>query len=69
MLRLDILTCKLDIFTTGSTHSEMLKLQNEKLKAMDVKETLRRLETSLSFVKNNVSMTAAKLAIQSLNMQ
>ncbi|KAM0001269.1 putative Lon, substrate-binding domain, PUA-like superfamily [Helianthus debilis subsp. tardiflorus] len=54
---------------SGSTHSEMLKLQNEKLKAMDVKETLRRLETSLSFVKNNVSMTAAKLAIQSLNMQ
>ncbi|KAI7756194.1 hypothetical protein M8C21_032400 [Ambrosia artemisiifolia] len=54
---------------SGSTHSEMLKLQNEKLKAMDVKETLQRLETSLSFVKNNVSMTAAKLAIQSLNMQ
>ncbi|KAL8225964.1 hypothetical protein R6Q57_018521 [Mikania cordata] len=54
---------------SGSTHSEMLKLQEEKLKAMDVKETLQRLETSLSFVKSNVSMTAAKLAIQSLNMQ
>ncbi|XP_076932191.1 uncharacterized protein LOC143597632, partial [Bidens hawaiensis] len=54
---------------SGSTHSEMIKLQNEKLKAMDVKETLQRLETCLSFVKNNVSMTAAKLAIQSLNMQ
>ncbi|KAI3763098.1 hypothetical protein L1987_53548 [Smallanthus sonchifolius] len=54
---------------SGSTHSEMIKLQKEKLKAMDIKETLERLETSLSFVKNNVSMTAAKLAIQSLNMQ
>ncbi|KAK1427587.1 hypothetical protein QVD17_16275 [Tagetes erecta] len=54
---------------SGSTHSEMLKLQNEKLKAMDIKETFQRLETSLSYVKNNVSMTAAKLAIQSLNMQ
>ncbi|XP_076920933.1 uncharacterized protein LOC143582195 [Bidens hawaiensis] len=54
---------------SGSTHSEMIKLQNEKLKAMDVKETLQRFETCLSFVKNNASMTAAKLAIQSLNIQ
>ncbi|KAI3512944.1 hypothetical protein L1887_20267 [Cichorium endivia] len=54
---------------SGSTQSEMLKLQEEKLKAMDVKETLQRLENSMSFVKNRVSMTAAKLAIQSLNMQ
>ncbi|XP_071686230.1 uncharacterized protein [Rutidosis leptorrhynchoides] len=54
---------------SGSTHSEMLRLQEEKLKAMDVKETIERLEHSLSFVKNCASMTAAKLAIQSLNMQ
>lgn len=54
---------------SGSTQSEMMKLQNEKLKAMDVKETLERLENSLSFIKNRVSMTAAKLAIQSLSMQ
>lgn len=47
----------------------MLKLQEEKLKAMDVKETLQRLENCTGFVKNRVSMTAAKLAIQSLNMQ
>ncbi|GJS53747.1 ATP-dependent protease La domain protein [Tanacetum coccineum] len=54
---------------SGSTQSEMLKLQEEKLKAMDMKETEERLEFSLSFVKNRVSMTAAKLAIQSLNMK
>ncbi|CAH1419220.1 unnamed protein product [Lactuca virosa] len=54
---------------SGSTQSEMLKLQEEKLKAMDVKETLQRLENCTGFVKNRVSMTAAKLAIQSLNMQ
>ncbi|XP_024972431.1 uncharacterized protein LOC112511174 [Cynara cardunculus var. scolymus] len=54
---------------SGSTQSEMMKLKNEKLKAMDVKETLERLENSLSFINNIVSMTAAKLAIQSLNMQ
>nr|XP_043636212.1 uncharacterized protein LOC122607326 isoform X2 [Erigeron canadensis] len=54
---------------SGSTQSEMLNLKAEKLKAMDVKETLQRLESSVSFVKNRVSMTAAKLAIQSLNMQ
>ncbi|KAJ9559820.1 hypothetical protein OSB04_004980 [Centaurea solstitialis] len=54
---------------SGSTQSEMTELQNEKLKAMDVKETLERVENCLSFIKNRVSMTAAKLAIQSLNMQ
>ncbi|CAI9267193.1 unnamed protein product [Lactuca saligna] len=54
---------------SGSTQSEMLKLQEEKLKAMDVKETLQRLENCTGFIKNRVSMTAAKLAIQSLNMQ
>ncbi|KAL4559679.1 hypothetical protein LXL04_031822 [Taraxacum kok-saghyz] len=54
---------------SGSTQSEMLKLQEEKLKAMDVKETVERLESCTSFVKSRVSMTAAKLAIQSLNMQ
>ncbi|KVH98251.1 hypothetical protein Ccrd_023550 [Cynara cardunculus var. scolymus] len=56
-------------FAERSTQSEMMKLKNEKLKAMDVKETLERLENSLSFINNIVSMTAAKLAIQSLNMQ
>jgi hypothetical protein len=53
----------------GSTQSELLKLQQEKLKAMELKDTLQRLDNSLLFVKDNISMVAAKLAIQSLEMK
>ncbi|KAK3426568.1 hypothetical protein EUGRSUZ_F02989 [Eucalyptus grandis] len=53
---------------SGSTESELLKLQREKLRAMDIKETLERLEDSLALVKENISIVAAKLAIQSLGM-
>ncbi|XP_052189184.1 uncharacterized protein LOC127799304 isoform X2 [Diospyros lotus] len=52
---------------SGLTHSELAKLQKEKLRAMDTKDTLQRLDQSLEFVKNNISMIAAKLAIQSLD--
>lgn len=54
---------------TGSTQSELLKLQQEKLKAMDFRETEQRLNNSLELVKENISMLAAKLAIQSIEMQ
>jgi hypothetical protein len=36
---------------------------------MVLKDTLQRLEHSLEIVKENISMVAAKLAIQSLEMQ
>ncbi|XP_059630967.1 uncharacterized protein LOC132273878 isoform X4 [Cornus florida] len=51
---------------SGSTQSELLALRKEKLRAMDVKDTLERLDSSTEFVKKNISMVAAKLAIQSL---
>ena len=54
---------------TGSTQSELLKLRRQKLRAMDLKDTLQRLESSLEIVEENISMVAAKLAIQSLEMQ
>ncbi|KAM1621511.1 hypothetical protein ACFX1S_020178 [Malus domestica] len=46
-----------------------LKLQQEKLSAMELKDTVQRLDNSLEFVKDNISMVAAKLAIQSVEMQ
>ncbi|KAJ6884616.1 hypothetical protein NC652_031581 [Populus alba x Populus x berolinensis] len=52
-----------------STQSETLKLQQQKLRAMDLKDTLQRLDNSLDLVNENISMVAAKLAIQSLEMQ
>ncbi|XP_073288217.1 uncharacterized protein [Primulina huaijiensis] len=53
---------------SGNTQSEVRALQNAKLKAMDTKDTLERLDISMEFVKNNISMVAAKLAIQSLGV-
>lgn len=53
---------------SGSSRSELVMLQREKVRAMDVNDTLQRLEDSLKLVKNNISMVAAKLAIQSLNV-
>lgn len=52
----------------GNTQSEVQALQNAKLKAMDTKDTLERLDISMELVKNNISMVAAKLAIQSLKV-
>ncbi|XP_021287994.1 uncharacterized protein LOC110419317 isoform X2 [Herrania umbratica] len=54
---------------SGSTQSELLKLQEEKLKAMNLKDTAQRLDNSVELIKENISMVAAKLAIQSLEMQ
>lgn len=54
---------------SGSTQSELVKLQQEKLKAMDLRDTKQRLNNSLEFVKGSISMLAAKLAIQALEMQ
>ncbi|KAM2669039.1 hypothetical protein EV2_020556 [Malus domestica] len=52
-----------------SGESELAKLQQEKLSAMERKDTVQRLDNSLEFVKDNISMVAAKLAIQSVEMQ
>ncbi|ONI35807.1 hypothetical protein PRUPE_1G555700 [Prunus persica] len=54
---------------SGSTESELLKLQQEKLRAMDLRDSFQRLDNSLEFVKDNISRVAAKLAIQSVEMQ
>ncbi|XP_068648658.1 uncharacterized protein [Aristolochia californica] len=51
---------------TGSTNSELLALRREKLRAMDVENTLDRLSSSLKLMKQSTAMLAAKLAIQSL---
>ncbi|CAN6580616.1 unnamed protein product [Malus baccata var. baccata] len=53
----------------GSGESELAKLQQEKLRAMELKDTFQRLDNSLEFVKDNISMVAAKLAIQSVEMK
>uniref|UniRef100_A0A5B6ZZW2 Lon N-terminal domain-containing protein n=1 Tax=Davidia involucrata TaxID=16924 RepID=A0A5B6ZZW2_DAVIN len=54
---------------SASTQSELLALQKEKLRAMDIKDTIQRVDKSIEFVKKNISMVAAKLAIQSLEAQ
>jgi len=43
-------------------------LQKEKLRAMDMRDTFERLKMSVEFVKQNIAIIAAKLAIQSLEM-
>ncbi|KAL3638681.1 hypothetical protein CASFOL_016588 [Castilleja foliolosa] len=53
---------------SGASKSDLLELQREKLRAMDVKDTVERLEISMAVARNNISMLAAKLAIQSLEM-
>ncbi|XP_042507193.1 uncharacterized protein LOC122083447 isoform X2 [Macadamia integrifolia] len=54
---------------SGSSESELLALQREKLRAMEINVTSERLENSIKLVKQNISVVAAKLAIQSLEMQ
>ncbi|KAJ8759640.1 hypothetical protein K2173_009287 [Erythroxylum novogranatense] len=40
---------------SGSTQSEMFKLQKQKLRAMDAKDTLQRLDDSLKLINENIS--------------
>ncbi|KAM7266348.1 hypothetical protein ACFE04_004245 [Oxalis oulophora] len=54
---------------TGSSESELFKLQREKVKAMEVHDTMQRLNSSLEIIKESISVLAAKLAIQSLEMK
>ncbi|XP_019094273.1 PREDICTED: uncharacterized protein LOC104757837 isoform X2 [Camelina sativa] len=54
---------------SGSSKSELSRLQQEKLKAMDMKDTVERLELSMALIKENISSVAAKLAIQSLDIR
>lgn len=48
------------------TGSELLALQKEKLRAMDLRDTLKRVDYGIQFTNKSISMVAAKLAIQSL---
>ncbi|KAL0351314.1 UNVERIFIED_CONTAM: hypothetical protein Scaly_1520100 [Sesamum calycinum] len=57
------------ILMAGATKSELLKLQREKLTAMDVTDTLVRLEKATEVARDNTAILAAKLAIQSLDMR
>ncbi|KAK0575633.1 hypothetical protein LWI29_004168 [Acer saccharum] len=54
---------------TGSSQSEVVKLQQKKLTVMDLKDTEQRLYDSLELLKENISMVVAKLAIQSIEIQ
>lgn len=45
---------------------EWLKLQKEKVRGMEMKDTVERLNKSIELVKNNINTVAAKLAIQSI---
>ncbi|CAN4107466.1 unnamed protein product [Withania somnifera] len=54
---------------SGSSESELLKLQKKKLRAMEIRDTLERLEDSIGYVQDIISLVAAKLAIQSLDSQ
>lgn len=54
---------------SGFSQSESEDLQREKLEAMEMKDTSKRIEKTLEFIKQNTSMVAAKLAIQSLGVQ
>ncbi|XP_065013102.1 uncharacterized protein LOC135641573 isoform X1 [Musa acuminata AAA Group] len=51
---------------SGMTGSELLALQKEKLRAMDLRDTLKRVDYGIQFTNKSISMVAAKLAIQSL---
>lgn len=51
---------------SGSTQSELLRLNMQKLSAMESRDSLQRLEKSVEFVKSNISVVAAKLALQSI---
>ncbi|KAL8482486.1 hypothetical protein ACS0TY_028601 [Phlomoides rotata] len=53
---------------SGASQSELFKLQREKMIAMDATDTLERLKKSIQLAKDNISLLAAKLAIQSLEM-
>ncbi|XP_019180772.1 PREDICTED: uncharacterized protein LOC109175862 isoform X1 [Ipomoea nil] len=52
---------------SGATRSDVVKLQKEKLRAMHMKDTMERLDLSSRYVRDNISLVAAKLAIQSLD--
>ncbi|XP_038890566.1 uncharacterized protein LOC120080083 [Benincasa hispida] len=53
---------------SGSTKSELQSLQLKKIKAMDIKNTLERLNKSLKLTTENISTVVAKLAIQSVEI-
>nr|GMD75741.1 putative ATP-dependent protease La (LON), substrate-binding domain, PUA-like protein [Ipomoea batatas]GMD81809.1 putative ATP-dependent protease La (LON), substrate-binding domain, PUA-like protein [Ipomoea batatas] len=52
---------------SGASQSDLVKLQKEKLRAMRIKDTTERLDLSSRYVRDNISLVAAKLAIQSLD--
>ncbi|XP_010543720.1 PREDICTED: uncharacterized protein LOC104816539 [Tarenaya hassleriana] len=54
---------------SGSTESEVTRLREEKIRAMGMKDTVKRIELSMELIKENISSVAAKLAIQSLGIK
>ncbi|XP_020679548.1 uncharacterized protein LOC110097504 isoform X3 [Dendrobium catenatum] len=53
---------------SGCSKSELFALQKEKLRAMDSRDTLDRLNVGIKVAKQNTALAAAKLAIQSLEI-
>ncbi|KAJ3703913.1 hypothetical protein LUZ61_007618 [Rhynchospora tenuis] len=51
---------------SGMSDTELLTVQREKLKAMESRESLERVEKGIAFVRQCMKMVAARLAIQSL---
>ena len=45
---------------------ELLTLQNYKIQAIDLIDTLERLNNGIKFVEHNIGMIAARLAIQNI---
>jgi hypothetical protein len=45
---------------------ELLTLQNYKIQAMDLIDTLEKLNNGIKFVVHNIGMIAARLAIQNI---
>ncbi|KAJ4795295.1 ATP-dependent protease La (LON) domain protein [Rhynchospora pubera] len=50
----------------GMSDTELLTVQRERLKAMELRESLERVERGITFVRQCMKMVAARLAIQSL---
>ena len=54
------------LYTTGMSDEELLTLQNYKIQAMDLIDTLERLNNGIKFVEHNIGMIAARLTIQNI---
>lgn len=51
---------------SGMSDAELLTLQKYKIKAMDLTDTLERINSGIEYVEHNIGMIAARLAIQNI---